>query len=191
MVVSGPTATAYEWLYREWADDTGDLWLCVCFVRDVTPGEALRRIGVTPGPATDGFGFGVAAYPARGGTFLVEDGWGHVVYHQARTLSAGTRAAALFVTSDDSAFAYFADGRSITAFNLYDCRARTGTEPDRLLPDLRELEMETSYEDHGWTGAPVTAALALAERATGVHMSRSRYEGTALFGSTGHLDPYA
>ncbi|MEV4172838.1 hypothetical protein [Nonomuraea sp. NPDC049709] len=139
--MSDATATTYEWLYQEWTDGTDDTWLCVCFVGGVSPAEALRRLGVAPGPVAGDYGFGIAAYRARGGAVLVEAGWGNV--------------------------------------------------PDRLQVQQRELGMETSYEDPGWTGAPAAAALALAERATGVHLSRARYAADALFGPTEHLAPYA
>lgn len=55
---------------------------------------------------------------------------------------------------------------------------------------MRDLGMETDAEDLGWTGPPVTAALALAERATGVHLTKARYTATALEGPTEHLPPY-
>ncbi|MFI7613702.1 DUF6461 domain-containing protein [Nonomuraea terrae] len=78
----------------------------------------------------------------------------------------------------------------IIAFEPADCRGRSGEEPDRLLADMRELEMETSYEDPGWTGVPAAAVLALADRATGVRLSRAGYDRTTLWGPTEHLVPY-
>ncbi len=47
-------------------DGVGQTWVCVGFVRDLAPQEALHRIGATPG---------VAAYAADGGTVLTEYGW--------------------------------------------------------------------------------------------------------------------
>ncbi|MCC5578946.1 hypothetical protein IMZ11_25290 [Microtetraspora sp. AC03309] len=37
---------------------------------------------------------------------------------------------------------------------------------------------------------PIARALALAERATGVHLSPARYADPAVIGPTDHLDPY-
>ncbi|SDM40022.1 hypothetical protein SAMN05421874_1742 [Nonomuraea maritima] len=57
----GVTAATYEWLYREFTDDTDATWLYTCFIRDLSPEVALQRIGVPPGPLGES-GFGVAAY---------------------------------------------------------------------------------------------------------------------------------
>ncbi|MGP4099563.1 DUF6461 domain-containing protein [Nonomuraea sp. KM90] len=104
-------------------------------------------------------------------------------------------AAAVFAAGSDAGsdagFIHCADGRVIAAFDLHACRTRRGEGPDRLQAHQRELGMETSYEDPGWAGAPTAAALALAGRATGVHLSRARYAADALFGPTEHLAPYA
>ncbi len=182
------TAATYEWLYQEYTAD--ETWLCAAFVKNVRPEEALRRIGVTPSPFTGDYGFGVTAFAATGGTALVEVGWGEIVYHRADVLSAGSAAAAVAVSSDSADFTYCGDGRPITTFSLYECRSRQGAEPDRLAADLQDLGMDTDFTDPGWRGAPVAAALALAERATGVHLSPAHYAAPALYGSTEHLDPY-
>ncbi|MFI7613701.1 hypothetical protein ACIBP6_20965 [Nonomuraea terrae] len=97
------SAATYEWLYRKFTDGTDSTWLCVCFVRGLSPTEALRRIGVTPGPITGDYGFGVSAARGVGGTVLIEYGWGHVCYTRAGALSEGTDAAAVFLTDDEGA----------------------------------------------------------------------------------------
>ncbi|MGW0810185.1 DUF6461 domain-containing protein [Nonomuraea sp. NPDC002799] len=188
--MSDATAATYEWLYREYTDGMDETWLCACFVREVSPREALRRLGVTPGPITGAYGFGIAAWAARGGAVLVETGWGGVAFENACGLSEGSATAAVFVTSEGADFTYCVDGRLITAFDLYEGRSRTGEDPGRLQADLRELGMETGVEDPGWAGVPTAAALALAERATGVHLSQARYASPALAGPTEHLAPY-
>ncbi|MEU4331312.1 DUF6461 domain-containing protein [Nonomuraea dietziae] len=182
-------AATYEWLYQEFTDGTDETWLCACFVRDVAPNEALRRIDVVPGSPLIGEGFGVAALPAKGGTVLIEYGWGGVVYSRAGLLSAGSTAAAVRVTSEDKEFAFHENGALTTAFELYFYSGRQGAEPDRLESDVADLALHVDLDAPGYVGNP-TPALALAERVTGVHLSPAAYKRTALVGSTEHLDPY-
>ncbi|MEV4567282.1 hypothetical protein AB0K12_26255 [Nonomuraea sp. NPDC049419] len=175
-------AGTYEWLYQEFTDDVGETWLCACFVQRVSPDEALRRIGVVPGSPLEGEGFGVAAYRAEGGTVLIEYGWGAVVYHRAGVLSKGSVAAAVNVTIEGADFTFHRDGNLITTFSLY-----SGGESDCLEGDVTDLGLHVGGDA---TDDPTSAALALSERATGVHFSPAAYARTALIGSTEHLFPY-
>ncbi|MFI6484899.1 DUF6461 domain-containing protein [Nonomuraea sp. NPDC050663] len=183
-------AATYEWLYQEFTDDMDDTWLCACFVQGVPPDECLRRINVVPGSPLIGDGLGVAAVPARGGTVLVECGWGGVVYSQAGLLSAGSSAAAVLVTSEGRDFVFHENGALITAFDLYFYSERQGARPDRLQSDVTDLGLHVDVDAPGYVDNSVAAALALAERVTGVHLSPAAYQRTALVGSTEHLDPY-
>ncbi|WP_431919614.1 DUF6461 domain-containing protein [Nonomuraea jabiensis] len=139
-------AATYDWLREEFTDDMGETWLSAGFVRDVSPGEALRRMGVTPCSVAELSICGVAA------------------------------------------FTYCVDGRSITTFGLYAYSLRRGSDPDRLQADAEALGMDIDGEQPEIPD-PVSSALALAERATGVHLSPARYAGPALIGSTDHLSP--
>ncbi|MGV9305564.1 DUF6461 domain-containing protein [Nonomuraea sp. NPDC003727] len=186
--MSGATAETYEWLYQEFTDDADDT--ChTTFVRNLSPQDALRRLGVVPGPLGDS-GFGIAAYLAAGGTVLIECGWAGISYDRADLLSAGTAAAAVFVTVESDGFAYCLDGRLVTTFGLYSYPRRTGTDPDRLQADVEALGLDADGELPEFPHDPVPRALALAERVTGVHLSPARYAGPALVGPTDQLDPY-
>ncbi|MGA5764060.1 DUF6461 domain-containing protein [Nonomuraea bangladeshensis] len=189
MVMVKATAATYEWLHQEFTDGVGDTWLCVCFVQDVSPDEALRRIGVVAGSPLEGFG--VAAYRARGGTVLVEYGWGAIVHNNAGLLSEGSAAAAVSVTIKGAGFKFHENGNLLTTFSLYSYRYREGAEPDRLEADVTDLGLHLDGDEPGFVDDPACAALALAERATGVHFSPAAYRRTALVGSTEHLHPYA
>ncbi|MED7929157.1 DUF6461 domain-containing protein [Nonomuraea sp. LP-02] len=190
MVMVKATAATYEWLHQEFTDDVGDTWLCVCFVQDVPPDEALRRIDVVPGSPLGGEGFGVAAYRAKGGTVLVEYGWGAIVHDSAGLLSEGSAAAAVCATIKGADFAFHQNGDLITTFSLYSYRYREGAEPDRLEADVTDLGLHVGGGEPGFVDDPTAAALALAERATGVRFSPAAYARTALVGSTEHLHPY-
>ncbi|MFI7419440.1 DUF6461 domain-containing protein [Nonomuraea sp. NPDC049684] len=103
----------------------------------------------------------------------------------AEPLSLGTAAATVFADVEDSDFTYEVNDRLITTFGLYGYRYREGDDPDRLLADVRELGL---YGDgDGYGEDPVAGALALASRATGVHLTRAHYAQPALTGSTDHL----
>ncbi|MFI6795274.1 DUF6461 domain-containing protein [Streptosporangium canum] len=164
-------------------------WLYATFVRDLSPQDALRRIGVTPGPL-GGSGFGVAAYAADGGTALIECGWAGIIYNRADLLSAGGVAAAVFATIKNDGFAYCLDGQLVTTFDLYSYPYRRGADPDRLQAAVKALGMDIDGELPDFPHDIIPRALALAERATGVHLSPTCYAGSALIGPTDHLDPY-
>ncbi|MGW0194141.1 DUF6461 domain-containing protein [Nonomuraea sp. NPDC003201] len=125
-----------------------------------------------------------AAYAAAGGTVLVESGWMRAIYDQAGLLSVGTVAAAVFMTIKNDGFTYCVDGRSITTFGLYAYSLRRGSDPDRLQAEVEALGMDMDGDQPDVPDDPVSGALALAERATGVHLSPARYAGPALIGST-------
>ncbi|WP_152990474.1 DUF6461 domain-containing protein [Sphaerimonospora mesophila] len=187
--MSGATAETYEWLYREFTDDAHETWLFATFVRNLSPQEALRRIGVTPGPLGES-GFGIAACAAEGGTVLIECGWAGIIYDMAGPLSVGTSTAAVSATTKNEDFAHCLDGRLVTTFSLYSYSLREGADPDRLRTDVEDLGMNVDGDRVGCPEDRVSRALALAERATGVHLSSMRYAEPALIGPTDHLDPY-
>jgi hypothetical protein len=185
--MSGATAATYEWLCEEFTDDAEETWLCVCFVQGLSPQEAMRRIGVAAGPLGES-GFGVAAYEADGGTVLVEHGWARTVYDKARLLSAGTAAATVYTNIKSDGFTYCIDSQRITAFSPYCYSLRRGSDPDRLQADVEALGMDIGGDQPEFPDDPIPSALALAERATGVHLSPARYAGPALIGPTDQLD---
>lgn len=50
--------------------------------------------------------------------------------------------------------------------------------------------MDIDGDQLGFPDDSVSSALALAERATGVHLSSARFASPALIGSTDHIYPY-
>ncbi|MGW0066527.1 DUF6461 domain-containing protein [Streptosporangium sandarakinum] len=187
--MSSTTAAAYKWLCREFSDDLGEIWLFAGFVRDLSPEHALQRIGVIPGSLGES-GFGVAAYAADGGTALIEYGWAGIIYDHDMELSEGTAAAVVRATINNRDFTCSVDGRLITTFSLCSYRFREGADPDRLQADVEDLGMDIDGDRLGFPDDPVSSALALAERATGVHLSSARFARPALIGSTDHIHPY-
>ncbi|MEU7003583.1 DUF6461 domain-containing protein [Nonomuraea sp. NPDC046570] len=180
----GATAADYAWLSERWTDGVGTTVLCINFVRDLSPADALRRIKVTPGTLGE---FSVAAYAAQGGTLLADTGWAtKFVSNMAEPLSLGTAVATVFADLKGADFTYEVNDQLITTFSLYSYRYREGDDPDRLLADVRDLGL---YPNDGYSADPITSALALASRATGVHLSCAHYARPTLTGSTDHLHP--
>ncbi|MEV4219240.1 DUF6461 domain-containing protein [Nonomuraea sp. NPDC049725] len=175
------TGSAHAWLCAGFTGDPGGPWLHAGFARDLTPEEAMRRIGVTPGPLGQD-GHGVSAYAADGGTVLLERFGDGAVHDGITRLSAGTVAAVVRVTHSGADFGYYADGELITAFGLFSYRLRQGADPDRLADDLRALGVDVDGERPEFPGHPVAGALALAERATGVHLSSANRTAPVLTG---------
>ncbi|WP_435867094.1 DUF6461 domain-containing protein [Streptosporangium canum] len=120
-------------------------WLYACFIRGLSPGVALQRIGVAPGPLGES-GFGVAAYRGGGGAVLIECGWAGIIHDRADLLSVGTVAASVFATTDNDGFTYRVDGDLITTFDLYSYPGRSGSDPDRLQADVEALGMDVDGE---------------------------------------------
>ncbi|MGW7478663.1 DUF6461 domain-containing protein [Nonomuraea muscovyensis] len=186
--MGGATAATYAWLCEEFTDGTDETWLCAGFVRDLSPREALRRIHVTPGSPSES-GQGIAAYAADGGAVLIEYGLAESVYVKAPLLSTGTAVASVYMNIKNDGFTYCVDGRQITRFSLYAYSLRKGSDPDRLQADVEDLGLDVDGNQLGFPDDPVSSALALAERATGVHLPSARFASPALIGSTDHIYP--
>ncbi|GAA3826456.1 hypothetical protein GCM10022226_53980 [Sphaerisporangium flaviroseum] len=194
--MSGATAADYAWFEEEFGDSLCVSGFCLTFVRDVSPEEALHRIGVTAEQAKDVHKIPaehlVTAYAVIGGTVLLEEeGYAGTLVEVTRRLSAGTIMAAVYHDGNlDRQFLYSADGHLITGFAPDGPGARWGGDPDRLVVQMRQLGMPTAgslRDDDHERADPLLTALALAERATGVRLTRDHLTGPALMGSAEHL----
>ncbi|WP_248960824.1 DUF6461 domain-containing protein [Sphaerisporangium perillae] len=196
--MSGATAADYAWFDEEYGESFVITGFCLTFVKDVVPEEALRRIGVTPDPAAgldDISGHPIAAYAAFGGTVLLEpNGFAGTMTEVVRRLSAGTAMASVFLNVNaHQQFLFAADGRLVTGFEPDGPDVRWGADPDRLLPYMSDLGMPTEEEevdaalDDDEGDDPILTTMALAERATGVRLTRDHLARPALIGSSGHL----
>ncbi|WP_066362916.1 DUF6461 domain-containing protein [Herbidospora mongoliensis] len=161
--MSKATARTYTWLYRDSTDDAGDTWLEVAFVRGLSPDEALARVA----PEKE-----LYASPAAGGTVVFFGGLSEHPHHLAGLLSAGTSAALVVVTVNDDRFSYYEDGRLVTGFSLFSYDLREGLAPDLLGPETEDLGLHLTGESIDFPRDYVTRALALADRVTGVRLSR-------------------
>ncbi|WP_214412286.1 DUF6461 domain-containing protein [Sphaerisporangium fuscum] len=196
--MSGATAADYAWFDEKYGESLCVTGFCLLFVRQVSPEEAFRRVGVTAEPVEpSGWSLQehpLAAYPAVGGSVLLEAGgrMGTLV-EVTRRLSAGTVMATVFLGVDDQRqFLYAADGRLVTGFETDGPDSRWGDAPDRLADQMREIgipvdekDVDDRLDDEEFD--PVLAAMALAERATGVRVTAAHLGRPALVGSARHL----
>ncbi|MER5324691.1 DUF6461 domain-containing protein [Streptosporangium roseum] len=175
--MGGATSADYAWFIEEYEKES-DL-IGVTFVRGLSPGEALRRIGATPGDISREWAIG--AYAADGGAVLVD----YHCYEPPQALSQGTETARLVtgITIDED-FAYSVDGVVVTRFEPFFPVDRQGSDPDHLLAHMRDLGMPLGGEEFRDTRTPTLLAVALAARATGVSFTPAHYAVPPIVGST-------
>ncbi|TDD45805.1 hypothetical protein E1286_22850 [Nonomuraea terrae] len=190
------TCADVAWLAED--DELGDLW-CLTFVRGVSEVEALVRLGadqesirpLTYDELTDDGLFPETVLAGRVGDWTVlfeESGWTCTEADKAHALSAGT--VAVVVLRHDyasDAFVYAVDGELVTYFNPKIPEWRHGSDPDRLNDLMREVGLDP--DDVPRSGAeapsPVSGALLLAARLTGVVLPPATIRGPLMSGVIG------
>ncbi len=145
----------------DWYDDEA---MCVTYVRGLSPAEAFARMEATVDPEveSDHDEGAIAAFPVAGGVVLVEpNGFAGILDDVMCKLSKGTAAATVFFNVNlDQDFVYAEDGVIITQFEPDQPGVRSGGDPDRLLEQMRVLDMETEGD--------LVKAAELAEMVTGL-----------------------
>jgi hypothetical protein len=190
--VAEATAADYAWFNGHWLRQA----FCITLVRGLDEGEVLRRFGgersqpraLTAGEAGELSGSFHAGYPqiilatrSAGWAVAVEDnGWEGSRPEVLRALSGGTQAVSVY--RNVNALGYFSDavdGEVLVQFELLFPQRRWGSQPDLLLPQMRGVGLDPDWHEPPY-GEVDTAALALAERVTGVHLDRSMLDGPLL-----------
>jgi hypothetical protein len=187
--VAAATAADYAWFNDHWLRQA----FCITLVRGLDEVEVLRRFGgersqpraLTVGEAGELSGSLQAGYPqivlvARAGGWVVaveDNGWEGWRPEVLRALSRGTQAVSVYRNVD--ALGYFSDavdGALLVQFELLFPQRRWGSQPDLLLPQMRAVGLDPNWHEPPY-GQVDTAALALAERVTGVHLDPRMLEG--------------
>jgi hypothetical protein len=186
------TAADYAWFKDHWLHEA----FCITLVRGADGAEVLRRFGgergqlrrLTLGEAGELSGSFHAGYPqlvlaARSGgwTVAVEDnGWEGTRPEVLRALSRGTRAVSVYRNINAlSLFSLAVDGALVVQFEPLFPGVRWGGQPDLLLPRMRAVGLDPDWPEPPY-GELGTAALALAERVTGVHLDPGILDGAHL-----------
>ncbi|GAB3205341.1 hypothetical protein GCM10027294_03320 [Marinactinospora endophytica] len=191
--MSAALARDYAWL-QETQPDLAEAY-CLSYVKGVGKAEALCRLGADERrlrslPIAEAVEAGLCcegappmtahALQVNGWTLLVEPtGCRATRPERYRALSAGTELVSVRVVMEHRyEFRWVADGVLRTFFDVRFPDARKGTEPDALLAEMTAVGIDTDAEAvHPDPGA---AALALAERVTGVRVRPSHFAGPLL-----------
>jgi hypothetical protein len=183
------TAADYAWFDDHWLRQA----FCITLVRGLDEVEVLRRLGgersqaraltaVEAGELSVSFhaGYPQLGMVARAGGWAVaveDNGWEGSRPEVLRALSRGTQAVSVF--SNVNALGYFSDavdGEVLVQFEPLFPQRRWGSQPDLLLPQMRSVGLDPAWQEPPY-GEVCTAALALAERVTGVRLHPSMLEG--------------
>jgi hypothetical protein len=180
-----------------WVGEFGPFYdiSCVSFARSLTPLEALTRLGAG---ATDleqvtfeGFqertmwcvdsdnmrSSYVGAIETAGWTVLIQLWAGSIGLDRGLMRNLSRESELVVVHRNLHAsdyFIYVVDGEQITWFDQLCPQARAGSDPDRLVEEMREVGLDP---DHDWEGPGIDGtfprSFALAKRITGFPFSKA------------------
>jgi Family of unknown function (DUF6461) len=190
--VAEATAADYAWFKEHWLRQA----FCITLVRGLDEVEVLRRLGgersqlrmLTVGEAAELSGSLHAGYPqlvlvARAGGWAVaveDNGWEGSRPEVLRALSRGSQAVSVYRNVNAlGQFSDAVDGRLLVGFELLFPQRRWGGQPDLLLPQMRAVGLDPDRHEPSYDDA-VIAALALAERLTGVHLDPTLLDGSLV-----------
>jgi hypothetical protein len=173
----------------EWVDDHDAM--CVAVIRGRTPDEVIEAYGGEVGdaaPATLDRAWDLGQHgdrvlfvgPVGDQVLAVEDnGWQGSRPEVLRELS-GDQAAALSVfwnVNADSQVALAVDGKLVTHFEVLSPEQRWGSDPDRLLPQLRAAGFRTDGDGDEVDDDGTARALSVMAALTGVAVTREVLAG--------------
>jgi hypothetical protein len=183
------TAADYAWFKDHWLRQA----FCLSLVRGLDEAELLRRLGgersqpgtLTLAEAGELAGSFHAGYPqiilaakADGWSVAVENnGWEGSRPEVLRALSQGTQAVSVYQNVNAlRSFNHAVDGEVLVTFEPLFPEQRWGSQPDLLLPQMRAVGLDPDRQEPPY-GEVDTAAMALAERLTGVHLDPTLLDG--------------
>jgi hypothetical protein len=175
------TVSDYEWLE---SDERPGAWMgessCFTFIRGRSVGEVVASAGFEavedldlsddPGAAEHLAGEGVAVFAADNGwTVIYQDNGFPDQFANALLASSAAEqgVVAFWNVNSVTEFSYWEAGTLVTSFDFPD--DRHGSEPDRLLADMRALGLAPD-EDEGFVDLHYAKMMALAERITRVRL---------------------
>ncbi|GAA2210312.1 hypothetical protein GCM10009850_057710 [Nonomuraea monospora] len=204
--------TGSEYEEFGWLGEFGPFHDCACvsFVRSLTPLEALTRLGAGAADVeqvtfeefqertmwcidADNFRSSyVGAIEAGGWTVLIQL-WGGSIGLDRRSMRSLSLDGELVVVHRNlhasDYFIYAVDGEQVTWFDQLGPHARTGSDPDRLVKEMREVGLDP---DHDWEGPGIDStfprSFALTKRITGVSFSKAMLDSRILAAVIGNAD---
>ncbi|WP_433348337.1 DUF6461 domain-containing protein [Microtetraspora malaysiensis] len=160
---------------------------CFTFAAGLAPEDVLHRLRLTEDREQAGFAT-IEVGPADGGSIMVEwAGQAGILRDVVRDLSLGTSIASVERNvNHHSHFIHAIDGRTVASLDPMFPNWTYSAEPEQLRQDLEELGMisEANHDDDddsdGFFPHYIEAALALAERRTGVRLEPRHLQRDAL-----------
>lgn len=189
--MTSATAEDYAWV-DDWYDSVGQAY-CLTLARGLAPGEFLARMGAVPDGLDDGLAviavrsqdlweqdpvrhavIGVTAVrDTDGGTWALGvevNGFLGVTPEVIAPLSGGTRVVS-HCANGGGRFYWMEDAAVLLTFEPLFAEYRDGTEANAAVQAMRAAGFDLS-EGSDNTGHPIASAFALAERLTGVRVTR-------------------
>ncbi|SNT45492.1 hypothetical protein SAMN05216276_104514 [Streptosporangium subroseum] len=180
----------FRWLSD--SDPLGEIY-CVSFVRGLSPDEVLRRFGVDEGTLEevafneleersvesmrdDAAGY-IGAAKIGDWTLVIEPGGWQIAGDSeiGGRVSRGTEVVSVCCHEYASdTFAYLVGGEPVVWFDPMLPDARSGSDPDRFVEEMREAGLDPEYDiddDDSHIDFPMERSFALASRITGLPFS--------------------
>lgn len=107
-------------------------------------------------------------------------GWGGYEEDAARALSVGTDVVWVNFNMSLDGLWYYADGAEVTSFEPLGAWERSGTEPDRFLPAMRQAGLRVDLPEEDDFRNPRAAVLEMLTLALGIRLPRDVALGSLL-----------
>jgi Family of unknown function (DUF6461) len=193
---SGWALDGSEWDWVEEEYPNGGIRLV--FVRGVTPERVIEAFGADPAAARlfsadvthETLGHPWVRVGRTGEWAFAIDNWYELgiydefgqVTRELRDLSTGTELALLEESLSSGYFYYFVDGAEVTSFEPLLSAWRSGSDPDRFVPQMRQmgLNVDPPPDDAELQRDPTIALLDMLTLALGIRLSREVALGPLL-----------
>jgi Family of unknown function (DUF6461) len=185
--MTGPTASEWDWMPQEYS-----YGIRLLFVRSRTPEQVLRALGADPASAQwlsaqqalETLNSWVQVGRTGEWAFAIDNSdLGITDYRRIMpALSAGTDLALFETGPNFDRFYYFADGAEVTSFEPLLSHERYGTNPDRFIPQMRQvgLNVDPPPEDDDSDGETRLPLLEMLTLALGIRLTRDVALGPLL-----------
>lgn len=195
-------AEAAEWTWlQDWLEEEyPDGGIRLTFVRGVTPERVIEAFGADPAAARllsaevteESLGHPWVRVGQTGGWVFSLDNWYELrtcdefgdIVTQFKELSEGTELALLQSTMSSELFYYVRDGALVTSFEPMLSAWRSGSDPDRFVPQMRlvglDVDPPSDDDDNELGRDEATAVLEMLTLALGIRLSREVAMGPLL-----------
>ncbi|MBG0812664.1 hypothetical protein HS045_00270 [Planomonospora sp. ID82291] len=181
-MIQGATVIEYLEEFR-WLSDCEELdeIYCVSFVRDLTPEEVLRRFSGDENTTEECDAADYVGTAKIGDwTLVVEPGGWELAATPEIYTRVGRGTEIVSVSRHDCAsdtFVYIVDGEPVVQFEPMFPGDRSGTDPDRLVEEMRVVGLNPDHDIDGPDiGSPIERSFALASKIVALHFSPEMLE---------------